>query len=77
MLNFLQEFTSRDEVNAGHQMIHGGGFNYNTANRWFDKTIQVSQVANSRFFYRLNYAQLRNLVEGVSMIIDVNLGQIC
>ncbi|KAK4290228.1 hypothetical protein Pmani_036855 [Petrolisthes manimaculis] len=35
-----QEFTSRDEVNAGHQMIHGGGFNYNTANRWFDKTIQ-------------------------------------
>nr|XP_053646928.1 choline O-acetyltransferase-like [Cherax quadricarinatus] len=30
----------RDEVNAGHQMIHGGGFNHNTANRWFDKTVQ-------------------------------------
>ncbi|XP_037797110.1 choline O-acetyltransferase-like [Penaeus monodon] len=34
------EVTMRDEVNAGHQMIHGGGYNHNTANRWFDKTIQ-------------------------------------
>ena len=32
----------RDEVNAGHQMIHGGGYNHNSANRWFDQTIQVS-----------------------------------
>ncbi|XP_071520828.1 choline O-acetyltransferase isoform X2 [Panulirus ornatus] len=35
-----EELTMRDEVNAGHQMIHGGGFNHNTANRWFDKTVQ-------------------------------------
>lgn len=24
-----------------HEMIHGGGSDYNTGNRWFDKTMQV------------------------------------
>ncbi|XP_025203705.1 choline O-acetyltransferase isoform X1 [Melanaphis sacchari] len=31
----------RDETNMMHQMIHGGGSEYCSGNRWFDKTIQL------------------------------------
>nr|XP_008201281.1 PREDICTED: choline O-acetyltransferase [Tribolium castaneum] len=31
----------RDETNLAVQMIHGGGSTCDTANRWFDKTIQL------------------------------------
>ncbi|XP_055587299.1 choline O-acetyltransferase isoform X2 [Uranotaenia lowii] len=31
----------RDESNMAHEMIHGGGSEYNTGNRWFDKTMQL------------------------------------
>ncbi|XP_053945907.1 choline O-acetyltransferase [Anastrepha ludens] len=31
----------RDDTNMLHEMIHGGGSGYNTANRWFDKALQI------------------------------------
>jgi len=34
----------RDETNMAHEMIHGGGSEYNSGNRWFDKTMQVMQL---------------------------------
>lgn len=35
-----------------HEMIHGGGSDYNTGNRWFDKTMQVNSHIHFQFSVR-------------------------
>ncbi|XP_023716544.1 choline O-acetyltransferase isoform X2 [Cryptotermes secundus] len=55
---------SRDETNMVHQMIHGGGSAANSANRWFDMTIQI--VISSDGVWGLCYEHSPS--EGVAVV---------
>lgn len=48
-------------------MIHGGGAQYNSANRWFDKTVQI--VVSGDGAWGLCYEH--SMAEGMSVLIQI------
>lgn len=47
-----------------HEMIHGGGSDYNTGNRWFDKTMQVNLwPVNVHFNHKITYIIIKMLFD--------------
>jgi hypothetical protein len=58
---------SRDETNMIHQMIHGGGSAANSANRWFDMTVQV------RVSLDINILSVSLDINILSVSLDINI----
>lgn len=47
-------FDQNEDFNmAGHQLIHGGGSQQNSGNRWFNKTLQL--IVNRNGINGINY----------------------
>lgn len=60
--------TDEDMNVASHQFIHGGGSKQNSANRWFDKTLQL--IANENGLSGLNYEHSPGEGQPIAVLSD-------
>nr|XP_022900018.1 choline O-acetyltransferase [Onthophagus taurus] len=67
------EELKRDETNLTLQMLHGGGSTFNTANRWFDKTLQiiVSGDGSLGLCYEHSFAEAVSLIQMIEKSIGI------
>lgn len=65
----LAPHDAQTKFNVGsHQLIHGGGAAQNSANRWFDKTLQL--VVNENGLIGLNYEHSPGEGQPIAVLSD-------
>uniref|UniRef100_A0A182F6G1 Choline O-acetyltransferase n=1 Tax=Anopheles albimanus TaxID=7167 RepID=A0A182F6G1_ANOAL len=70
----------RDESNMAQEMIHGGGSAFNSANRWFDKTMQLIICNDGTWGLCYEHSPSEGiavvqLLEGILKTIDAGLAK--
>lgn len=65
----LHKDTLKDHNEGSHQLIHGGGSKSNSANRWFDKTLQL--IVNENGLAGLNYEHSPGEGQPIAVLSDV------
>lgn len=66
---FAADNATQSRYNVGsHQLIHGGGSAQNSANRWYDKTLQL--VVNENGLIGLNYEHSPGEGQPIAVLSD-------